>query len=295
MPENTEQVESGTSAAGTQEAGPAQASGSGHDYEARLRSDHEFAAKMAKEHQARADRAEQENRTYRSFRQKAGDQLANFVETVGDGTTVYNYLTEYDALLKNPEIQQAINAYRTTGKLELPNGGAAAGGRNHGTGDDEEYLSTEEKEIRQLKQQNQELLGRLGSVELGVGRNLLQGHLEKVFSNYALEPAQVETVKKHMGNMLEQFQRTGNIKGIQDLQGPNAYMMVRSMALAPLDDEDIKAGAERARLRKKSSLSRFSTDGPFGTAKRGEPPPVLQSAREAIEWAAAHPDEHDSY
>ena len=276
--------------------GSATQAGNAQDYESRLRNEHDFAVKMAKQHQARADQAESENKPYRSFRQKVGDKLAGIVEHFGDGEKAVTFLEEYNAMLANPAFQQAVNTYRTTGKVEMPTGGQAANGAGNGAADaGDEYLTTEEKEIRGLKAELNEMKNLVGSMNLNSGRSSLQSQVDKLLENYLFEPAEVEKVKGHVSRAIEQFHHAGNTKALQDLQGPNSYMMVRSLALASLEDSSIQKAAERARLRKSGQLGRLATDGPLANSGRGEPPPKFKSGKEALQWAKENPDAHDSY
>jgi hypothetical protein len=274
----------------TQSAGSSTNAAASQDYQARLESDHKFAVEMAKKNQARADQAENENRGYREFKDHfVGPELEKAIKEMGGGVVAYRHLVGLSAAMTNEVFRKAYENYQITGKFELNPRSAGAAEVNGSEETQDEYLTIEERKIRALEEQNRLLQQRVGNVEISTGRAALQGHMDKLLANYALEPEQVKQVRHTLDSAFNQMQKSGTAT---QFEGTNGYQFARSIALSALDDSVIQQSAERARLRKQGQLGRLATDGPSGSSGRGEPPPVFKNPADAIAWFRAN-SEHE--
>jgi len=164
------------------------------------------------------------------------------------------------------------------------------------TSNGEEYKTPEEIKIEALERQLNSAEQRIGQAELGSGQQVLQQHLGEIRKELDIEPDVWARVEKKMAKQIVQWNSSAaGQQSIRGLGGQDGYTTVRALVYADLSPDEIAKGVNNAALRKSNQLGGLSTGGPSGSASMGnEPPPVFDTAKDAFDWAKAHPGGHDS-
>jgi hypothetical protein len=256
---------------------------SSRDYLGQVRSDPDFAAREVTSHQSRADKAVAE----RDALKERLDSLGRYASD--DPAVITRALDDYVSIMNNKDMAQAIERVRS--------------GNHTPTGEteDDEYLTDEQRETRELRSQLMEAQQRLSGVELSSAERTLTEHIEKVQRDYYLTPDAFESAKKKLNQDIDRYKRAGKSgeAAIRNLMGPNSFDIVRSLMLAGLTPDALLDCQKNRDRRKGTALGGLATDGRPGTVSTGrEPPPDFsKSANAAVEaalWAEANPDGHDS-
>lgn len=262
---------------------------------ARIRTDPEFAVEQYRLEQGRATRAAQELKT---LKENLGD-LDTIIQQGVRGDVIHRAIQEYQVLTQDPRIAQALQTYRSSGKLEF---GSSAQGKE---GDDvnEEYLSDSERMLlernKTLEERLQRLEGTLTEQATNLGVSSLSRHLDDVFTDLGLEGERAQQVREALTQQVNTWQSSGEAgaMAIRDLQHPAKgkgtveLLVMRALGskglLETLREKDARTNGVRARL---------ATDGPSGFGTTGdEPPPEHNSIVEAISAAKAHPEVLERY
>lgn len=279
---------SGTEQQGSEGRG---ATGSGNkDFLERVRREPEFAIEQVRRWQSEADSREAKLRETEKWLGKLGDLKDNFT-----GDDIRAYLEQYDRVLGHPKLKTAIEKYLQTG--QIPSNASSPDGSE---GDEDDlYLSDEQKEIRALKQELQDLKGQVGQVDHSATVTRLTGHFEKVANDLHLSGEPFGKVKDAVLRVVEAWAKKGDIgrQALRALQGPNGEKEVRRLMVQQIDELGLSDDLALARLRaKKGALAGLTTDGPGGVASRGdEPMPEHKTALEALRAARANPEKLEGF
>lgn len=258
------------------------------DYLTRVRAGGDFAASEVTKFQSDRDKAEANVKKIQEWMGPLEQYRDAFT-----GQQMIDHLSAYNRILENPALKQAVTGYLQTGEVQLPGATSSDGS------DDDEYQTPEQQEIQGLRAKLASLEGRVVSQESGAGAQALQTHLESFFADYPLPPDVVERVKGKLTQQVRAWSTQGEVgrKALEAVQNPaHGKAQVSAMALPMLSFDEQTAAIEQRALRKSKGLRGLATGGPSTGASSGtEPPPRFKSALEALEWAQAHPESHDSY
>jgi hypothetical protein len=251
--------------------------------------DPEWAWEQMRSFQSRADKAAAAEEKHNNLVGQLGE-AKDIIEQYG-GQVVANAVQNYAQLRSSEQYGKDIEAFEQTGQLPTRTGSASPETEN------EEYLTDEEKEIRALKETVADLSNRVGAQTRTSGREVLKGHIEKVFSEYDFDPEVKERMRGAVISQFETWSRAGKAgeAAVQAVMQPTGEMTVRGLMLGGANPDDIFQASQRTALRKKTGLSSLATDVPGAAGSKGtEPPPQFATAIEAAQYAAANPDAHDS-
>lgn len=277
---------SGSGAGSAAGASGSQDSGSG-DYLDRVRSGGEFAAQEVRSHQSRADKAE--------AKLNSMEWIGSLEEQRGTltGDDILSHLSDYNNLLQDPGMKAAIERFRS--------GGSSTGTPPASDDTDDEYLTDEQRELKQLRTELGEVKSRVGRTELTDGLQSLKTHMEEIRKKYHL-PAEAftkgsqATAKQIMA--WRSMGKTGE-KAIDSLSTPSGQAVVEGIFLPAIGPEGLLQAQQNRDRRRSEGLSELETDGlPEHASSGREPPPEFKgpnAAIDAAEWARKNPDAHDSY
>ena len=255
------------------------------DYDARIRAGGDFASQEVKAHQSGRDQAEATNR-------KTAEWMGDLEQYQGQlsGSDITRHLGDYNRALTDPKVGKMVRAFLDGGQVP--------------TSDDSsdetttEFETDDEKKIREQGQQISELSSRVSNQEAGAGTQALQQHIETFFKNYPSTPEVVERVKKGLTEQVRLWagQKEAGVRAMQNLMSPKGVDTVNLMAFGMLTEQEQEAAVETRRLRREQGLGALSTGVPSTVPGSGnEPPPIFENGEDAIKWARAHPEAHDSY
>ena len=273
-------------AADASTAAPDAGDASSQDYKGRIRAGGDFAVQEALGHQSRADRMEAENR--RLTAESGGAEIAELRAQGLKPATIKAVVDNYIRLRSDPQTQEMILGFEETGQI-----GSAASKPT--SVDDDEYLSDEEKKIRDLTATVKRLEQGQAGLTQSTGTAALQGHLERFATEHFLKPEEFDRIKKQMEPQIQQWGTPGNdagLKLLRDLQSPNAYDTVQALALKFVPKDILFQLGDRKRLHDRNKLEGFRTDGPVDTSTTGQELPAdttKMSALQALNAAQADP------
>lgn len=253
------------------------------DFRERAMQDPDFAWKQVQTHQSRADTLQAES-------QKATKELQTFKEGLGnyandDPANIALHLDQIVMPVKNnPAVQKAFQD-AVAGK-ETPSGGNEV--------DDEEYLSDEQKELREVKAQLTAVNSRLGQQESSAGAQALGEHLKSVLTNWDAGPEASKRVTEGLRNYVHGLAAQGEvgIKALHNLQDPkHGPSTVKALVLGMMTDEEHVQAVHNRDLRRQGKLSGMATDGQSSGASSGdEMPPEFESSLDTLNYAMEHPE-----
>ena len=286
----TEVVTEGAQGAAASEGSGAGASPSAEsDFKRRAMADPEWAWEQVRGFQSAADKAKAAEEKHNDLVGQLGE-AREIIDQYG-GQVVANAVKNYAQLRMSDEYGKDIQSFEQTGQLPT------RAGSDQSTTDSEEYLTDEEREIRTLKATVQDLSNRVGENTRTSGREVLKGHIEKVFSEFDFEPEVKERMRSAVVNQFETWSRAGSAgeAAVQAVMQPTGEKTVRGLMLSGVTPDDLMNASGRTALRKKNGLSTLATDVPGATGSKGtEPPPQFATAIEAAKYAAANPDAIDA-
>ena len=256
------------------------------DFLRRARENPQWAEDQVRQSQSTKDRAEAA--TAKLVEQY--EPVRVLVDQYG-GTTIASAVENYRAIRNSPEIGEMIQEFERTGQLPARKG-------SESNNDDGEYKTPEELEIVELKAQLSKVAADTKVNTLASGRQVLEGHMEKVFSEYGFSPEDIQQMRTGMKAQFETWKNLGSAgeNALKSLMSVGGEATVRGIMLSTITPESLRAAAINTDLRKRQGLSRLATDGPSGIGSAGkEAPTEFSSAFEAAEFARANPEGHDSY
>ncbi len=255
------------------------------DYDARIRAGGDFASQEVKAHQSGRDQAEATNR-------KNADWMGDLEQYKGQlsGSDITRHLGDYNRALTDPDVGKALRAFLDNGKVPTSE-----------TSPEEttpEFETDDEKKIREQGVQISELSSRISQQESGSGTQALKQHVETFFENYPSSPEVVARVKKQLTEQVRHWSTQGDAgrTAMQNLMTPNGATTINSIALGLLSLAEQEQAIKERGLRREHGLGALSTGVPSTVPGSGnEPPPIFENGEDAIKWARAHPEAHDSY
>lgn len=273
----------GSGAAESQTA-PGTGDASSQDYLGRIRADADFAVREVTSHQSRADKMEAE---VRRLTAETGGNAAPIRELLAQGvepSTVRAVFDNYLALRNNPQTQELIVGFEQTGAVPDRSSTASV--------DDDEYLSEEQKEIRQLKSELQQVRMEQSGLTASTGTAALQNHLERFAKEHFLRPEEFESVKQAMTGQVKQWGTNEQGLGLlRSMQNPSAYDTVEALAWKFVPKEVRFQLGDRKRLHDREKVGGYRTDSPSDMSTTGkELPAEVTGALNALEFAKANPD-----
>jgi len=280
----------GTSASGTESgsartASGSQDSGSG-DYLERIRTDPEFAAREVVNHQSRADKADAERKALQEWRAALGDGYANDTPDA-----IRRALDDYVAMREDEKVMAAIERAR----------GSSSTTTSVTDDTDDEYLSDEAREIKQLKATVASLESRLGQTEFSDGQQALNTHMEQIRKDWGLPDEVFQKGSEATAAKIVAWKTRGGEAGrqaIESLKGPNGREVVEGIMIPAIGRKGLLQALDDRDRRSAERLSGLATDVPSGHASSGrEPPPKFtgpDAHLKAAAWARANPNAHDA-
>lgn len=256
------------------------------DFLRRARENPQWAEDQVRQFQSAADSAE-------AARQKLVEQyepVKALIDQYG-GTTVASAVENYRAIRNSAEIGEVIQEFERTGQL-------SARKESEPKSDDDEYKTPEELEIKGLKAELAKVAADTNANTLASGRQVLEGHMEKVFTEYGFASEDVVKMRTGMKAQFETWSKLGSAgeNALKSLMSVGGEATVRGIMLSTISPDALRAAASNTDLRKQQGLSRLATDGPSGIGSAGkEAPTEFSSAFEAAEFARANPEGHDSF
>jgi len=274
-----------TTDAAASTATPGAGDASSQDYLGRIRAGGDFATSEVTKHQSRADKMEAE---VRRLSESTGGDSGPIRELLAQGVapeTVKVVFDNYLRLRADPQTQEMILGFEQTGQI------AGRSNANPST-DDDEYLTDEQKEIRQLRTELQTVRQEQVGLTTSTGTAALQGHLERFAKENFLRPEEFEAVKQGMAPQVNQWGTNDNgRKLLRDLQNPGAYDTVEAVAWKFVPKEVRFQLGDRKRLQDRERVEGFRTDSPVETSTTGkELPAEVKGALNALQFAKANPD-----
>ena len=256
------------------------------DYKQRAIDNPVWGAEQMVQHQSRGDRAEADNK-------KLVEQIEpvkNLLDTYG-AQTVAAAVENYRAVRNSTEIGEMIQEFERTGQLPTRTG-------SEPKAEEDEYKTPEELEIVALRSELAMLRNETNANTLASGRTVLQGHMEKVFSEYGFTQEDTDKMKTTITQQFEAWGTQGDPgkAAMKSLTSAGGEATVRGIMLSSITPEALRAAAANTDLRKRQGLERLATDGPSGISSTGrEAPAQFDSHVAAAKYARENPDGHDSY
>lgn len=255
------------------------------DYLGRIRAGGDFAAEEVRKHQSRADKMEAE---VRKLSQSTGEDSEAIRSLLSQGLTpemIAAAVTNYFALRSHPNLQDKVLGLERTGMI--PDGNS-----QNASEIEDEYLTDEQREIRELRTELKRVREETAGLTQSTGSAALQNHLERFAQENFLKPDEFEKVKQGMGSQARQW--GNNEQGLallRSLQNPTAYDTVEAVAWKFVPKEVRFQLGERKRLHDQKRVDGFRTDVPSGLSTTGkEPPAEVKGALNALRYAKANPD-----
>ena len=199
--------------------------------------------------------------------------------------TVKAVFDNYLRLRSDPQTQEMVLGFENTGTITgRPNANPST--------DDDEYLTDEQKEIRQLRSEVHTLRNDQAGLTQSTGTAALQGHLERFAKENFLQPEEFDAVRKGMAPQVTQWGTNDpGRKLLRDLQTPEAYDTVEAVAWKFVPKDVRFQLGDRKRLHDRNKVEGFRTDSPVDTSTTGrELPAEVTGALNALEYAMANPD-----
>ena len=282
--------------AGTEGASGAAASaetGDKSDYRARIEAGGSFAWEQNQLHQSRADKSQGAEEKHKELESQVGTVKA-LIDEFGSGV-VATVFDNYRTIRNSQELGEVIQSFETTGQLS-----ARKGSGDNGPTDDE-YLTEEEKTVRALQAELQDVKQRVSNQTHAAAQGVLKQHMEKVVGDFAIPPESAEKMREAVISQVNQWRRLGDVgeKAIAAMMTEGGYGTIKGIMLGVVDPKDLLAAAQNQDLRKREGLDELTTESPGGSTSTGrEPPPTFGSgadgAIKAAQWANMHPNEHGS-
>jgi hypothetical protein len=196
------------------------------------------------------------------------------------------HLTRFNRLMSDPAFAEAVSAFETTGKFAP----AAAPSSGYDDAAEDEYLSPEEKQLRDLSQEMQGLKKTLLNRDAQTAKSGLTSAFVDVYRGFGLVQEQVERIGPQLETTISQYEQTP--QGVEALE----KMMTNSKSVellvaGMLEDEE----REQAYLHKHETRTaaraeeqgRFATDARPSVQTSGkEPTSAGLSVRESMRAAA---------
>lgn len=256
------------------------------DYLGRIRAGGDFAAGEVTKHQSRADKMEAEVRRLTDATGGDSGPIGSLVAQGVAPETIKQVFENYVALRTSPQTQEMILGFEQTGALPTRQNPAAS------SDDDDEYLTEEQKEIRELRAKVNRLEGTQTDLTQSTGTAALQGHLERFATENYLQPGEFDTIKTAMAGQIKQWGT--NEQGrrlLRSLQNPSSYETVETVAWKFVPKEVRFQLGDRKRLHDRQKVERFSTDVPTDTSTTGkELPAEVTGSLNALRYSRANPD-----
>ena len=272
-----------TTDAAASSAAPSAGDASSQDYLGRIRADADFAVDEVRKNQSRADRMEAENR--RLSTESGGAEIAELRAQGLEPATIKAVVDNYIRLRGDPGSQAMILGFEQTGQIN-------SGASDPASVDADEYLTDEQKEIRQLRTEVQTLRQDQVGLTQSTGTAALQGHLERFAKENFLKPEEFDAVRKGMAPQVTQWgTNDAGRKLLRDLQTPASYDTVEAVAWKFVPKDVRFQLGDRKRLHDRERVEGFRTDSPVDTSTTGrELPAEVTGALNALEFAMNNPD-----
>lgn len=264
--------------------------GSGHgsnDYLSRITQGGDFAVNEVRSHQSRADKVQA---AYDKLVSSIGGEDHALVQAAQNygADTLYQAVTGYVQMKNHPTGAQLAREFETTGTISAA--AASASASTTDPGNDDEWLSEEQKEIRSLREELTEIKSATNGLTLSAGTTALKGHLERLKGELYLTDQEFGQVAEKVESQLRDW--SGSDAGrnaLRNLQQPGSYTSVKSLVMPLLPEDTLFQLGERKRQHDRNRVSGFETDGPSGAQTTGmEEPPEFKSALEAMKWFREH-------
>ncbi len=237
---------------------------------------------VIRDFQSRADRAEATLQKYGALTPEVMARLGTPEQVIAAGELVARMLQDP----KGMEVIRAINAGQG-----IPSGSSGSGSDDV----DDEYLTDEQREIRELRAKLDRADGKLANLTATTAQQHLTGHINDLFASDFAETTPEQREKMLAGALKTVEQLSGNEEYMRSLTTPEGRTSARTLLLSQLDNAEIVAMGERAYKRKQGMLQAAETDSPSRSLSTGdEPPPdffknakgnTRNAAAEAIRFA----------
>jgi hypothetical protein len=215
----------------------------------------------------------------------ANGPIGNLVAQGIAPETIKMVFDNYVALRGHPQTQDVVLAYEQTGTVPDRSNPSTSG-------QEEEYLSDEQKEIRELRKELQSMRQAQVGLTQSTGTAALRQHLERFSRENFLQPEEFEALKTGMTGQIQQWGSNEQGLGLlRNLQDPSSYDTVEAIAWKFVPKDVRFQLGDRKRLRDQEKLEGFRTDVPPETSTTGkELPAEVKGSLEALQYARANPD-----
>lgn len=263
-----------------------------NDYLARARQNPEWAVEQIRSHQSRADKNAEAEKKYQELVRRLGPAQA-LIDTYG-GDVVATATNNYAALRQAEGLAESILEFEKTGQLPQRRNGSAQTMEQ-----EEEYLTPEEHQIRELRQEVENLKSGLTGQAFTTGKATLERHMQEVLSEFQFAPEKEQQLRENVVATFERWRGAGEPgkQALNGILGPGGAQTIRGIMLGNLSAKDIAEAAQGAALRKQQKLGRLATDGPGGIASSGRETRNLSEFDDLMDLARsvrADPDAFDS-
>ncbi len=202
-----------------------------------------------------------------------------------DGDTIASAVSSYLGMKQDPRTAPLVAKYEQ-GTLAAP-----------AEPEGEEYLTPEQREIREVRAELQRLRGGQDELVLGAGQQALEGHFARFTEEYPLEPGELAAVRKHLEKSFEGWMKEGETgrRALRNIQSPSNYKMVKNLmlgAIAEVAEPALLAFGARRDQRRSARVEGFRTDDRTTPASDEAMPEFkgANAALQALEFVRKHPE-----
>ena len=255
----------------------------------RARNDPAWAETQVTQFQSKADRAEAERVKLVEQYEPVSALIEQF-----DAKTVAAAVENYRAVRNSEAFGEAIQEFERTGQLPTRKGSEPK------VDNDDEYKTPDELRMDALEARLNQAESNTTANTLSSGRTVLQGHIEKVLSEYGFTPEDSAQMRTKMTQQFDAWGTSGPAgeAAMKSIMNASGEATVRGIMLSSVTSEQLRAAASNATSAKRRGLADLGTGGPSGIPSSGmEKPPEFAEASAAVAaaWARENPELHDSY
>ena len=259
---------------------------SGGDYLARVGAGGDFAKAEVTKHQSRADQLEAQLRKSQEWQ---GEKLQRFVEQGVNGDQIANYLDLMSRMATDPTMARMMREFNDKGTVSAPQQSPSTT-----TEEDEDlYLTDEQKEIRELKNELQSLRGELTQNSFASGRDWMNRHFESVAGEMKLSGEARDKAKQAVDQAMGNWERSGDASAkamISKLMKPDGKDSVRMLVLNSFGTDELRNIFTSQSQQDRQRLGDFATDGPSVSTGQEETLPAFDDTMAALRFARQNPE-----
>ncbi len=265
---------------------PTEATPSGDDYRVKVMAGGEFAWEQNKVHQAKADRLSTEMQALKAQKEGLGEYASV------DTKLIAGHMDNYVAFVQTPQGREVMRqiaedkASGGEGKFTMPSAETK-------TTDDDEYLTDEQKEIRELRSEIADVRTGQGSLSVQAGQQAMTGHFTSIAAKMTLTDEQKSKAAAGLKQEIQSWGGQGAVgaQAIKNLSTAAGKDVIETLVIKHLGGwEGLKDNAKSAVLRDKDFLSGITTDSPSSALTGAtEAPDIVQDTVAYLEMIERDP------